>query len=98
MADWPERLYGVDFFEKSLEQGDSNLVKIDGNGSEPDTRQGKRGSDIAKLIGKGLGTSWTHSRPLKPRKKSKTPDFGVLGIDGGSGGSGLPIGLPILLR
>ena len=34
MADWPERLYGVDFFEKSLEIGDSNLVGIDENWSE----------------------------------------------------------------
>ena len=34
MADWPERLYGVDFFEKSLEIRDSNLVGIDGKWSE----------------------------------------------------------------
>ena len=65
-AVWPERLYGIDFFEKSLEIRYSNLVEIDENWSESDTRQGKQGSDIAKLIGKGLGTSWTHSRPLKP--------------------------------
>ena len=58
MAFWPERLYGVDFFEKSLEQGYSNLVEIDGNWSESDLRQGKRGSNIAKLIGGGLGTPW----------------------------------------
>ena len=58
MADWPGRLYGVDFFEKSSEIRDSNLSKIDHNWAESDTRQGKRASDIAKLIGKGLGTSW----------------------------------------
>ena len=34
MAVWPGRLYGVDFFEKSLEIRDSNLVEIDGNRSE----------------------------------------------------------------
>ena len=56
MAVWPERLYGIDFFETSLEIRDSNLFEISENWSEPDTRQGKRGSAIAKLIGKGLGT------------------------------------------
>ena len=66
VAVWPRGLYGIDFFEKSLEMRDSNLSKIDQNWAESDLRQGKRGSDIAKLIGKGLGTSWTHSRPLKP--------------------------------
>ena len=34
MVDWPGRLCGLDFFEKSLENGDSNLVEIDGNWSE----------------------------------------------------------------
>ena len=34
MAFWPGRLCGVDFFEKSLENGDSNLVGIDENRSE----------------------------------------------------------------
>ena len=60
------RVRGSIMFEKSLEIRDSILSEIDGNWSESDLRQGKRGSDIAKLIGKGLGTSWTHSRPLTP--------------------------------
>ena len=64
-AVWPERLYGIDLFEKSLEIRSSNLVEIDENWSGSDTRQGKQGSHIAKLIAEGLGTSWTHSRPLK---------------------------------
>ena len=33
--------------------------------SKSDLGQGKLGSDIAKLIGEGLGTSWDGSRPLK---------------------------------
>ena len=65
VADWPERLYGIDFFEKSLEIRYSNLVEIWESWSESGLGQGEWGSDIAKLIGKGLGMSWTHSRPLK---------------------------------
>ena len=57
VAVWTERLYRSDFFEKSLEIRDSNLSQIDQNWAELDLRQGKLGSDIAKLIGKGLGTS-----------------------------------------
>ena len=67
MAFWPERLYGIGFFEKSLEIRDSNLVEIAENGSESDLRQGKWVSDIAKLIGEGLWTAWDGSRPLKPK-------------------------------
>ena len=65
VAFWTERLYGIDFFEKSLDNKVSFFPEICENWFEPDTRQGKRGSDIAKLNGEGLGTSWTHSRTLK---------------------------------
>ena len=39
VAVWPGRLYGVDFFEKSLEHGYSNLVEIDKKISEIDSIQ-----------------------------------------------------------
>ena len=55
-AVWPERLYRVGFFEKSSEIRDSILSEIGGHWSESDLRQGKRGLDIAKLIGEGKGT------------------------------------------
>ena len=60
VAVWPGRLYGVDFFE----------IEIDGHWSECELRQGEWGSDIAKLIGEGLGRSWDGYRPLTPRKKN----------------------------
>ena len=87
VAVWPERLYGIDFFENSSEIRDSNLVEIDENWSESDLRQGKQGSDIAKLIGEGLGTSWNGSKPLKPKSKIKKSRFWGLGGRWGPGGS-----------
>ena len=47
-AVWPERLYGIDFFENSLEIRDSDLSDIWEKLSESKPGQGKRGSDIAR--------------------------------------------------
>ena len=49
------------------------ILSVDGNLSESDTRKGKRGSDMAKLIGEGLGTSWDGSEALKPEQQLKNP-------------------------
>ena len=47
-AVWPERGYGIDFFEKSLEHGYSDLSEIHENWSEPEVRKGKRASTSGK--------------------------------------------------
>ena len=57
---------GLTFSKRVWNMGTQILSEIDGNWSESDLRQGKRESDVAKLIGECLGTSWDGSRPLKP--------------------------------
>ena len=58
VAVWPERGYGVDFFEKSSEHGYSNWSKIDEKLSEMEPIQPFGACLVLEMTGEAQGTVW----------------------------------------